>query len=399
MKTEQAVSILKSFVQSTEKTPSPMIREAAEDYQRACNELNSSLSRLEELLTRSLRPEAIHFANIEPKLEDQVALLDFQGREIFCREAPFNDLAVPPALNMEVIKHLQSAYVENSLTENLYRILRRQVLEQAPVRERLNSLRELSNHDRINAVLIEDIEKLEKDILFRISQRLRKAVKDKDFELIGELTDEYYSITWTMPPAPEIADMLEKNRGMHLEQQLKDFSNQALEAMRKKDIVGAKKYFENWEAKAKELGVQHGDRYWSHVSPVVKWLQAYENQADNKSYAETELIKLKNIMREKNTTTWLMGLWEIKKRLEALEKQHGKTVEAVGIFNDGIQDSLKGIFLKLQIPNDLEDLYEKTSEELEKSIAWWERFILACVFGGGMLILISFLIFVVAKNR
>ena len=94
MKIDEAVATLRSYVQSKEKTPSAAVREAADDYQRACIEVNSSLNRLEDLLNRSLRTEAIQFANIEPKLEDLVSTLDFHGRIDYEMMAPFQDLSL-----------------------------------------------------------------------------------------------------------------------------------------------------------------------------------------------------------------------------------------------------------------------------------------------------------------
>ena len=393
MKTDQAVSILRSFAQSTEKTPSPLVREAADDYCRACNELNSALSRLEEMLSKSLRTEAIHYANIEPKLEDQAAMLEFPGKETFIREAPFNDLPVPPSINMDAIKYLQTAYAEYSITENLYRTLRRQVLEKSSFKEKLHTLQEISTHDRINSTLIEDIEKLEKTYQAKLLQTIRKTIKDNDLDQIAILIEEYYSITWTMPPAPEVADLLEKYRGQQLENKLKIIANQASRDMRNKDIVGAKKLFETWKSVGAELGVQEGDRYWSYISPVVNWIRIYDDLVNIKNHAETELIKLKNVLRIEKSDE------EVAKTLERIITQYNSTVDAVNNYNKSIPNSLKGIAQEIQFPKELKNLYKEKVTKLEHSARWLEKFILACVFGAGTLIIISFLIYVVSRSR
>lgn len=393
MKTDQAVSILRSFAQSTEKTPSPLVREAADDYCRACNELNSALSRLEEMLSKSLRTEAIHYANIEPKLEDQAAMLDFPGKETFVREAPFNDLPVPPAINMDAIKYLQTAYAEYSITENLYRTLRRQVLEKTSFKEKLHTLQEISNHDRINSNLIEDIEKLEKTYQARLLQTIRKAIKENDHDQITILIEEYYSMTWTMPPAPEVADLLQIYRGQQLENKLKIIANQASRYMRNKDIVGAKKLFDTWLSVGAKLGVQEGDRYWSYISPVAIWIRLYDELVNNKNHAETELIKLKNVLRTEKSDE------QVSETLKKITYQYSSTVNAINNYNKSIPNSLKGIVQEIVFPKELKDLYKKKVAELEHSARWLEKFILACVFGAGTLIIISFLIYVVSRSR
>lgn len=393
MKTDQAVSILRSFAQSTEKTPSPLVREAADDYCRACNELNSALSRLEEMLSKSLRTEAIHYANIEPKLEDQAAMLEFPGKETFVREAPFNDLPVPPAINMDAIKYLQTAYAEYSITENLYRTLRRQVLEKTSFKEKLHTLQEINNHDRINSNLIEDIEKLEKTYQARLLQTIRKAIKENDHDQITILIEEYYSMTWTMPPAPEVADLLEIYRGQQLENKLKIIANQASRDMRNKDIVGAKKLFDTWLSVGAKLGAQEGDRYWSYISPVANWIRLYDELVNNKNHAETELIKLKNVLRTEKSDE------EARKTLKKITYQYSSTVNAINNYNKSIPNSLKGIVQEIVFPKELKDEYKNRVAELERLARWSENFILACVFGAGTLIIISFLIYVVSRSR
>lgn len=66
---------------------------------RACELINTDLARLEELLNKNLRSEAMQYANIEPRIEDQVAQLNFPGRIDFEMMAAFQDLPVGSPLN------------------------------------------------------------------------------------------------------------------------------------------------------------------------------------------------------------------------------------------------------------------------------------------------------------
>jgi len=290
MKIDEAVATLRSYVQSKEKTPSAAVREAADDYQRACIEVNNSLNRLEDLLNRSLRTEAIQFANIEPKLEDLVSTLDFQGRIDYEMMAPFQDLPVPPPLDMETIKNLQTAYVEYQQTENLYRSLRKLVLERAPISERLLVMREISNHDRINATLIEDIVAIEKNVQGRIVQNIRKAANERNDDALEEHIDEYYLNNWTTPPSPEVLQTVEKYRGVYLEKRLKTLANRAFNAIHSKDLQSAKKHYAEWVSQAKAAGVQKGDQYWARIEPVVHWIENYDQIESVREYAQVQLL-------------------------------------------------------------------------------------------------------------
>jgi len=124
MRIEKAVMTLKNYTESKERSPSSAVREAAEDYVRACELINTDLARLEELLNKNLRSEAMQYANIEPRIEDQVAQLNFPGRIDFEMMAAFQDLPVGSPLKMEVIENLQSAYAEYQSLEHQYRNLR-----------------------------------------------------------------------------------------------------------------------------------------------------------------------------------------------------------------------------------------------------------------------------------
>jgi len=393
MKIDEAVATLRSYVQSKEKTPSAAVREAADDYQRACIEVNNSLNRLEDLLNRSLRTEAIQFANIEPKLEDLVSTLDFHGRIDYEMMAPFQDLPVPPPLDMETIKNLQTAYVEYQQTENLYRSLRKLVLERAPISERLLVMREISNHDRINATLIEDIVAIEKNVQGRIVQNIRKAANERNDDALEEHIDEYYLNNWTTPPSPEVLQTVEKYRGVYLEKRLKTLANRAFNAIHSKDLQSAKKHYAEWVSQAKAAGVQKGDQYWARIEPVVHWIENYDQIESVREYAQVQLLTLRSAIQAP------VAKGTAEETIKNLNAAMIAAEEAIENFNNHIPSDLRQVFPKMTIPKDLVMEYQKCLEKLSEHSRKNELFILAGLFAGGALLIIAFLVWVVARSR
>lgn len=385
--------ILRSYTESKEKSPSAQVREAADDYQRISNEVNASLDRLEDLLNRCLRTEAIQFANIEPRIEDMVSLLDFPGRNNYELMAPFQDLPAPPALRMETIKNLQTAYVEYQQTENLFKTLRRLVLEKAPISERLNVMREISNFDRINATLIEDIGMLEKNVQSRLIQGIRKAVKEGNDDALEALIDEYYFNNWINPPSPEVVATIEKHRGQYLEKRLKTLANRASQAMHSNDFQGAQKHYAEWAAQAKTLGVQKGDRYWATIEPVFQWIEHYDQMASVREYTQTQILALRSALQ----TPEPMGTAD--KTIASLNEKYLNAEEAINNYNEAIPGNLRRVFPKLSIPKDLEMKYHSTLNDLTEKSRKNEIFILAGLFAGGAFLLIAFLFWVVSRSR
>lgn len=379
MRIDKAVMTLKNYTESNEKTPSSAVREAAEEYVRACDLINTDLSRLEELLNKNLRSEAMQFANIEPRIEDQVAHLNFPGRIDFEMMAPFQDLPTAPPLKMEVIENLQSAYAEYQSLEHQYRKLRKVVLERASISERIKALREIALLDRINATLIEDLAILEKQLQVELLNKIRKSGKTGDIQEMFELKEEFLQ-DWVNPPVPSIIAEIEaitsKKNAEYSSKELTDLANRGMSYVRAKDYLNAKKCYENWVISAQRVGITKGDSHWARIEPLFLWIEKYDANEKSREFADMQLFSLRKALLETSS--------------------NGKCVISIS--------SLEKIYADVEnsgakIPNDLQSLYDSTINGLSENRKKQELLLLAGLFAGGVILLLAFLIWMVARSR
>jgi len=380
MRIDKAVMTLKNYVESKEKTPSASVREAAEDYVKACEGINNELIRLEELLNKNLRSEAIQYANIEPRIEDQVASLDFSGRGDFEMIAPFQDLPTAPPLKIDVIGNLQSAYAEYQVLAHQYRNLRKLVLQRAPIADRLLVMREIAMVDRINAVLIEDVGVIEKQIQVELLKRIRKAEKNDDINGMFAANEEFKSQNWINPPDPKIIEeidkIIKKFRSAYISRQLNALSNQGMSYVRASDFQNAKTSLAKWKDLARSFGVQEGDQYWSRAEPLIRAIQDYIDRINT-----TETINMLLIFFRKALADAVPDS-NSNRTIAELEKMFTQ------LSNSGAK-----------IPKDMMDLFDKRIEELSASRKSQELLILASLFAGGIVLLLAFLIWMIARSR
>jgi len=73
---QRIVDDLRSVVHASDQTYSDQLTQLAKSYVEACGEANKRLRRCDDFLRQGLRSEAIRYAEAEPSLLDQVAILD-----------------------------------------------------------------------------------------------------------------------------------------------------------------------------------------------------------------------------------------------------------------------------------------------------------------------------------
>ena len=76
----QIVDQVRALAQATNQSRAAGLDGWAAAYAQACAEVNERLVRCQRLLQQGLRSEAIQLAEIEPRLLDSVAVLDFPER-------------------------------------------------------------------------------------------------------------------------------------------------------------------------------------------------------------------------------------------------------------------------------------------------------------------------------
>src|SRR5258708_33471989 len=117
----QLVDEIRSFLYSSDQTMTDSLKQLGAAYMTACQEVNARLRRCAEYLQQGLRSEAIHLAQTEPALLDELAVLDFPGRSDWDEICLTYGLPAPPQLNIEAAEALNEAYADALPLEGLLR--------------------------------------------------------------------------------------------------------------------------------------------------------------------------------------------------------------------------------------------------------------------------------------
>src|SRR4051812_21014354 len=102
----RVVDQIRAFVQATDQTRTASLDGLALAYAEACVEVSHRLTRCHRLLQQGLRSEALQLAEIEPRLLDTIATLDFPERTAWDELVQMYGLPEAPRLQVEVAAFL-----------------------------------------------------------------------------------------------------------------------------------------------------------------------------------------------------------------------------------------------------------------------------------------------------
>ncbi|MGB4739009.1 MAG: hypothetical protein WBH50_12520, partial [Fuerstiella sp.] len=158
-------------------------------------EIRSANKRLREcdaLLSEGHRSEAIQLAEQEPNLLEVVSILDFHEL------AEWNDfvaelgLTVTPELQIDIATDINGAYSEDEPLERLMKKFRVLSLARAPLRSRIDLLRQIAKRDVGTAYWKDDLKSYEETRIRQISDESREAISSRNYAEVRRLADELH---------------------------------------------------------------------------------------------------------------------------------------------------------------------------------------------------------------
>ena len=114
-----------------------MLDELGEGDAEACAEVSQRLVRCQRLLQQGLRSEAIQLAEVQPRLLDAVASLEFPERGAWDELVQDERLAEAARFQVEVAAYLNEADAEEDPLQDLLRAHRRLALIRGPIKTRI----------------------------------------------------------------------------------------------------------------------------------------------------------------------------------------------------------------------------------------------------------------------
>lgn len=151
-----------------------------------------------DLLDRGLNDEAIQLAERAPQLADLSMLLDFPELSEWSCVLAENLVAAVPELPHDTIAQLEDAYSTTTDSKKLLQKFRTLSLARAPLNDRIDVLRRLSDKDPGNEQWTDGIQTYESYRLKSIGEDLKTARDQKDLAAVANIDRELNQAQWTV---------------------------------------------------------------------------------------------------------------------------------------------------------------------------------------------------------
>lgn len=297
---QSIVDEIRSFVQSVDQTLTDRIKDVAGLYAQACNEVNQRLRRCEEFLRKGLRSEAVHLAQTDPVLLDQLAILDFAERPQWDELALMYGLPAAPQLRLETAAALNEAYADEQPLEELLRKHRLLALTRGSLKGRLSILRRIAELDPESLVWPEDIRKFEKHRFQQIQHDLSALTGQEDYEDLAAISSELQSPLWLSAPPSNLVKQIEgakdRLRKGWVSGRLRNLEGQLNDAINVFDLQRARQLREEWSLIARDAELAEGDPIMERAVLAFKWLKDQEVREANDYAFQDNLDELENAL-------------------------------------------------------------------------------------------------------
>jgi hypothetical protein len=299
---QQVIEEIRSFLQATDQTLTDRLRELAAEYAQACLEVNQRLRRCEDFLQRGLRSEAVHLAQADPDLLDQVAILDFPEKPQWEEVLLTYSIPSPPRLLLLTAEALNEAY---SLVQPLEQLLRKHrllALARAPLMARLGVMRQIAKLDAGNPVWAEDIGEFEKVRIRQLESAIAHAQEHGDTRTLDKLFTEIRTTEWvTAPPLhliERVENMAKQRQRSQFRDALRTLENEVHDAVAACDVERVRRLRERWNEEAVRGNLTMKDPVWERVTPAFDWLEEQDRrQAEERKY-KAAILKLEQGLKD-----------------------------------------------------------------------------------------------------
>ena len=158
------------------------------------------------LLRQGLRSEAIRLAEAEPVLLDVVAILDFPERQQWVATLGRFGIARPAGLLVDLAAELNEAYAQEQPLAPLLARHRLLAISQAPLRMRIETLREIAGLEQNNPIWQEDLLGYERERQKQVEREVTEAANAGDAAWLATLDGELRDTPWLAAPPAQLLD-------------------------------------------------------------------------------------------------------------------------------------------------------------------------------------------------
>jgi hypothetical protein len=322
---KRCVDEIRFFLQS-DHPADERVRSAAREYIDACRKVNDRLRQCEGCLRQRHYAEAVHFAEVEPRLLELYAILevienlDYEERQHWEAFLHAERIERPPALLRHVALELNQAYLQVQPMEELFRRHRLLAWGKAPLKDRLAVMRELARLNPNNHQWNEDVRSFERERLKELETEVDTAIRQGNAATVQQLLAEVDGVPWLTPPPPTLKSRLEQTgQTMDRAQKVPRLERDLLQAWAATDAVRVRHLRDEL---SRVIGPPGGaDPTWRRVQPALNWLQADEAFQDGvaklremleSNASEKELYRWYDYLHEfgRPLPEWLENMFE-----------------------------------------------------------------------------------------
>ncbi len=306
---QQIVDTLRIALYSADHDDLGLLRLALADYSAACDQVNQRLNACAAMLRKGLRSEAIRLAEMEPRLLDITALLDFPERNQLSEKCRAYGWSEPPRLLEDIAAQLNEAYsIEQPLAVYLrwHRLL---AMARAPLKQRIGVLRKLAELDPANPVWTEDLLIFEKERLRQIQDELGQAARNDDLDAVQGILQELTYAGWMENPPLALQKLAESTQQSLVEKrarrELETLEPQLNAAYCSFDLAQARQLRQRWQENATLCRLSENDPLTQRVQPALAWL-AQEDEKQAKQAALQRAIRELEQALDNHKPLWVL---------------------------------------------------------------------------------------------
>lgn len=332
------ISEIHELLESVRVTLSSSMNPNREELDRLHSELdgeirlaNKRLRECDALLAEGHRSEAIQLAEQEPNLLEVVSILDFPELPEWNDFVAELGLTVTPELQIDIATDINSAYSEDEPLERLLRKFRVLSLARAPLRSRIDLLRQIAKRDPGTAYWKDDLRSYEEVRMRQIADESRTAVSGRDVSRIRTLSEELHKKPWSVKPDRRVMDKIDSAmaeiKKLDAVRQLQKLTSQLKDATEMDDAELARDLQERWHelaAKCDQSSELFQDTQ-DDAGPLFRWIRQADSREEEDARHAAEVKKLSKVLRSDRS------------KLEDIYRQY----DIVAEFSQGIPEAVQ----------------------------------------------------------
>ncbi|MCR9199742.1 MAG: hypothetical protein NXI04_13940 [Planctomycetaceae bacterium] len=332
------ISEIHELLESVRVTLSSSMNPNREELDRLHSELdgeirlaNKRLRECDALLAEGHRSEAIQLAEQEPNLLEVVSILDFPELPEWNDFVAELGLTVTPELQIDIATDINSAYSEDEPLERLLRKFRVLSLARAPLRSRIDLLRQIAKRDPGTAYWKDDLRSYEEVRIRQIADESRAAVSSRDVSRIRTISEELHKKPWSVKPDRRVMEKIDtamaEIKKLDATRQLQKLTAQLKDATEADDAELARDLEERWQqlaAKCDQSSEMFQDTK-DDAAVLFRWIRQADSQDAEDARHAAEVKKLSKVLRSDRS------------KLEDIYRQY----DIVAEFSQGIPEAVQ----------------------------------------------------------